>query len=167
MRHPNSQRFHDLLAEAADLHDMKQGDYGRDEDPFANVRASEDWNVPAWVGAMVRLTDKVRRLQSLARRGSLNNEAAIDSFMDIAVYALIARILYEETIPPIPGAFTPGGALRLVAEANLERAVGKLADTGALMREAIEASVTEAELERMAHEEWSERAQADAERLAA
>ena len=45
---------------------------------------------------MVRLNDKVRRLQSLATKGTLNNEAAIDSFMDIAVYALIARILYEQ-----------------------------------------------------------------------
>jgi hypothetical protein len=45
---------------------------------------------------MVRLTDKVRRLQTLAQTGELSNEGAIDSFMDIAVYALIARVLFEE-----------------------------------------------------------------------
>jgi hypothetical protein len=46
---------------------------------------------------MVRLTDKVRRLQTLAQTGELSNEGAIDSFMDISVYALIARVLFEET----------------------------------------------------------------------
>ena len=95
-RHPNSARFHELLDEAGTLHDLKQGDYGKGDDPFANVRASEEWGIEPWIGAMVRLNDKVRRLQSLATKGTLNNEAAIDSFMDIAVYALIARILYEQ-----------------------------------------------------------------------
>jgi hypothetical protein len=95
-RHPNSQRFHELLKEAGELHDKKQTDYGRGDDPFANVRSSSEWGVPAWVGAMVRLNDKVRRLQALATKGSLANEAAIDSMMDIAVYALIARVLYEQ-----------------------------------------------------------------------
>lgn len=95
-RHPNSERFHALLAEAGELHDAKQEDYGRSGDPFANVAASEEWGIEPWVGAMVRLTDKVRRLQSLAKKGELRNEAAVDSFMDIAVYALIARVLYEQ-----------------------------------------------------------------------
>jgi hypothetical protein len=95
-RHPNSARFHELLAEAGRLHDKKQADYGRTDDPFANVRASEEWGIDGWVGAMVRATDKVRRLQTLAQRGSLSNESAADAFMDLAVYALIARILYEQ-----------------------------------------------------------------------
>lgn len=95
-RHPNSERFHALLKEAGDLHDKKQQDYGKDDDPFANVRSSQEWGIDPWVGAVVRLNDKVKRLQSLAKKGELANEAAIDSFMDIAVYALIARVLYEE-----------------------------------------------------------------------
>jgi len=102
-RHPNSQRFHDLLKEAGELHDKKQEDYGKGNDPFANVRSSSEWAVPAWVGAMIRLNDKVRRLQSLAIKGALANEAAVDSFMDIAVYALIARVLYEqENVSNVP-----------------------------------------------------------------
>lgn len=95
-RHPLSERFHQLLVEAGDLHDLKQADYGLDSDPFANVRASSSWGMPAWVGAMVRATDKVRRLQTFARKGELKNESVVDAFMDLAVYALIARILYEE-----------------------------------------------------------------------
>jgi hypothetical protein len=95
-RHPSSARFHELLGEAGITHDRKQADYGRGDDPFANVRASEDWGVDGWVGAMVRLTDKVKRLQSLRNKGYLANESALDSFMDIAVYALIAYVLYEQ-----------------------------------------------------------------------
>jgi hypothetical protein len=89
-------RFHALLAEIAELHDRKQMDYGRTADPFANVRATEEWGMPAWVGAMMRLNDKVRRLQKFAQVGSLANEGAEDSMRD-AVYALIALILYRES----------------------------------------------------------------------
>jgi len=95
-RHPNSARFHELVKEIADLHDRKQQDYGAGDDPFANVRASKDWGVPSWVGAMIRLNDKVQRLKSFARKGALANESAEDSMRDIAVYALIALVLYEQ-----------------------------------------------------------------------
>ena len=89
-------RFHEILRELGELHDKKQADYGRDSDSFANVRASEEWGVPAWIGAMVRATDKVRRLQRFAQRGTLLNEGAADSLRDLAVYAVIALVLLEE-----------------------------------------------------------------------
>lgn len=100
MRHPASERFHALLKEMGDLHDKKQADYGREDDPFANVRATEEWGQPAWVGALIRGTDKLRRLQKLALGGSLVNEAARDSFLDLAVYALIGLVLYDEQHAP-------------------------------------------------------------------
>lgn len=94
--HPASELFHRYLAEAGQLHDAKQEDYGLDNDPFANVRASTEWGIPAWQGAMIRANDKIRRLQTFARRGTLKNESVVDAFMDLAVYAVIARVLYEE-----------------------------------------------------------------------
>jgi len=89
-------RFHALLKSIGDLHDQKQSDYGTDTDAFANVRASREFGVPPWIGALVRLNDKIVRLKSFAKKGKLANESAKDSMMDIAVYALIALILYEE-----------------------------------------------------------------------
>ena len=89
-------RFHALLEEIGRLHDQKQEDYGTDGDPFANVRASQEFGVAPWVGALVRLNDKVTRLKQFARKGSLANESAKDSMLDIMVYAGIAYILYEE-----------------------------------------------------------------------
>lgn len=97
-RHPGSARFHEILNSLAFLHDRKQADYGREGDPFANVRASEEWGVAPWIGALIRATDKVRRLQTQAQRGSLANESALDAFDDLAVYAVIGRVLFEETL---------------------------------------------------------------------
>jgi hypothetical protein len=88
--------FDNLLDEIRELSAKKRKDYGTDYDPFANVRASSDWGIPAWIGAMVRATDKVRRLQQYAKKGSLENEGARDSFLDLAVYALIACLLWQE-----------------------------------------------------------------------
>ena len=92
-------RLHELLKEIGDLHDKKQVDYGTASDPFANVRASQEFGISPWVGALVRLNDKVTRLKQFAKRGSLANESAEDSMKDIAVYALIALILYREEVP--------------------------------------------------------------------
>lgn len=95
-RHPLSARFHEILEELGDLHDRKQIDYGRAKDPFANVRGSETWGVKPWVGAMLRGNDKMERLKNFAKTGSLANEGADDSFRDLAVYAIIALVLWEE-----------------------------------------------------------------------
>lgn len=89
-------RFHAILEQLGSLHDRKQEDYGAEGDPFANIRASEKWGIPSWVGALVRLNDKVHRLQQFAIKGSLANESAEDSMLDIAVYAVIALLLYRE-----------------------------------------------------------------------
>lgn len=95
-RHPNSARYHELLKEIGDLHDLKQRDYGRGDDPFANVRSSQEWGVAPWIGALIRLNDKVKRLQAFAIKGSLANESVDDSLRDISVYALISLVLYEQ-----------------------------------------------------------------------
>lgn len=95
-RHPSSQQFHDLCDAMKAMHDRKMADYGRDNDPFANVRSTEEWGQPAWVGAMIRATDKLKRLQKVAAGGTLINEGAEDSFIDLAVYSVIALVLYRE-----------------------------------------------------------------------
>ena len=87
--------FTAILDEIQTLHDKKSSDYGRDVDPYANVRASEDFGIPAWVGTIVRANDKMRRLQKFAVAGSLENESVEDSLIDLAVYAIIALDLYR------------------------------------------------------------------------
>ena len=93
----DSKHFHAILKELGRLHDQKQLDYGTDSDPFANIRGSEEWGIAPWIGALVRATDKLRRLQKYVRVGWLANEAVEDSFRDLAVYAIIGLVLYEES----------------------------------------------------------------------
>lgn len=99
-RHPAAQQFHDFCDQMKAMHDKKQQDYGQDNDPFANVRSTEEWGQPAWVGAMIRATDKLRRLQKVAQGGTLSNEGVEDSFMDLAVYTIIGLVLYQEQHEP-------------------------------------------------------------------
>ena len=89
-------RFDEILTEMSALHNKKGADYGSDADPYANVRASAEFGVEPWVGALIRLNDKITRLKSYTRRGVLENESAADSIKDIAVYAVIMQILYDE-----------------------------------------------------------------------
>lgn len=107
--HPLYVRFHQVMEELGLLHDTKQEDYGRENDPFANVRAAEEWDVPAWVGAMIRATDKVRRLQAFRRNGRLSNEGVEDSLKDLAVYSVIALVLYEEATGLVATLPSPSG----------------------------------------------------------
>jgi len=91
--------FSEVLAEMQAMHDRKSQDYGVQADPFANVRASEDFGIPGWLGTIVRLNDKITRIKSFAKNGSLANESLRDSLIDIAVYAAIAVALYDEREP--------------------------------------------------------------------
>ena len=88
--------FEEVLAELGMMHARKNKDYGRAHDPYANVRGSQEWGIRPWVGAMVRANDKMKRLQVYAQTGQLANEGVEDSLIDLAVYAIIALILFRE-----------------------------------------------------------------------
>lgn len=96
MKEQEMTKFDLVLEELRELHNRKQADYGKATDPFANVRASEDFGIEGWVGSIVRANDKMRRLQAAARGQNLKNESVEDSLVDLAVYAIIALLLYRE-----------------------------------------------------------------------
>ena len=98
-RSKGSTAFHRELKEIGELHDAIQADYGRKDDPFANVRASEEFNISPWIGCMIRANDKMRRIQTHAKGNSLKCESVEDSLRDLAVYSLIALCLYKEEHP--------------------------------------------------------------------
>jgi len=89
-------RFHAVLREIGELHDRKQEDYGKENDPYRNVREGEEFGIPAWLNALSRANDKMVRLKQYACRGTLANESAEDSMKDLAVYAVIALVLHRE-----------------------------------------------------------------------
>jgi hypothetical protein len=129
-QHPSSQRFHDILYKLGRLHNRKQRDYGTDEDPFNNIRASaKEWGVRPWVAALMRAGDKARRLQRFAETGTLANEGVLDAFDDDAVYIVIARVLYEEEESPYyPDPEEVGCQINLVDGMHFGKCMGSCKD---------------------------------------
>ena len=101
-RHPESQAFKDTLDAMLLLHDRKQKDYGTSESPFANVRASESFGIPAWIGCAIRTNDKFRRLMTATNQWldlgkvNLSNESLEDAWLDAAVYCVIGYLMTQE-----------------------------------------------------------------------
>ena len=88
--------FDQIIDEMREMHLKKRTDYGRTDDPYANVRASEAFGIPGWVGALIRQQDKTRRLQKFVTEGNLVNESVEDSLLDSIVYGVIALALWRE-----------------------------------------------------------------------
>jgi hypothetical protein len=97
--HPTSQAFYDLCDSLKEIHRRKSFDYGcpSGTDPLANIRNGAAFvGIPAWKGAMVRLSDKVTRLASYNATGRLENESLEDNLIDLASYSLLALLLHRE-----------------------------------------------------------------------
>ena len=97
--HPTSQAFYDLCDRLKEMHRMKSTDYGcpSGTDPLANIRNGAKFvGIPAWRAAMVRLSDKVTRLATFNATGSLTFEGVEDNLFDLASYALLSLLLYQE-----------------------------------------------------------------------
>jgi len=84
------------LGKIALLHALKNLDYG-DGNPLGNFKFSEEiTGVPAWKGALVRLTDKWGRIKSIVKRENEKtyvDESLDETLMDNAVYSLIILAL--------------------------------------------------------------------------
>tara|TARA_R100001129_G_C5248251_1_gene227565 strand:+ start:146 stop:451 length:306 start_codon:yes stop_codon:yes gene_type:complete len=93
-----SERFYELLDSMKALHDIKRHDYASEEDVFANFRTCEMAGIPSWKGCCVRLGDKFSRIMQFAKREKLQvkDESIKDTLLDMANYALIAIVLYEQ-----------------------------------------------------------------------
>jgi len=84
------------LGKIALLHALKNLDYG-DGNPLGNFKFSEEiTGVPAWKGALVRLTDKWGRIKSIVKRKDEKtyvDESLDETLLDNAVYSLIILAL--------------------------------------------------------------------------
>jgi hypothetical protein len=93
-------RFLQLLDEMKNIHVAKNAGYsGKDNpDAFANFRMSERFGVSAFLGCLIRLSDKFIRVSNLVKDASneMIGESIKDTLLDLACYALIAICLLEE-----------------------------------------------------------------------
>ena len=93
----SKERFREIVSEMVELHDRKNRDYAGGEYLSNFMMCEKHMGIPAWKGCLIRLSDKMSRLMNIARTDeiSVSNETVIDTLTDLAVCALIARILYE------------------------------------------------------------------------
>lgn len=91
-------RFYELLEEIKELHNKKNQNYAKDQDPLSNLRACKEFGVEPWIGVLIRLSDKWSRLQELAKgKKDLVGESVVDTLTDTAIYSLLCIILFEES----------------------------------------------------------------------
>lgn len=94
-----SKRYLELLEEMEQLHIKKNAGYaGHDPDAWANFRMSEAVGVSAFLGCLVRMSDKYIRVTNLVKDPALDRvgESIKDTLFDLAAYSLIAICLLEE-----------------------------------------------------------------------
>lgn len=90
-------KFYELLEEIGKLHDMKNADYAKKDNPLSNFKECEDIGIPAWKGVWIRMSDKWCRIKQLINKeADVKSESITDTLKDLAVYSLITLILYEE-----------------------------------------------------------------------
>lgn len=88
-----------LSGEACKLMETKNHDYtSGSADPFANFRASEAIGVSSKLALLVRMLDKLKRMQTFAEQGQLKvkDESVRDAVIDIINYAVLFYGLTKE-----------------------------------------------------------------------
>jgi hypothetical protein len=96
-------RFYELLAEMGELHSIKNKDYTLGGDPMGNFNRVSDmltaWGINCSPYAvaflyMIKQLDAVGNMIGQGYEGEV--EGIKDRLMDIAIYSLLAIILYDE-----------------------------------------------------------------------
>ncbi len=100
--HHGHPRFYELLDGLRELHNRKNHDYAGADDPLRNFRKCEAWGLKDFKGCFVRMGDKYSRIEEFLKQGVLQvkDETVIDTARDLAVYALLFIILFEESQSP-------------------------------------------------------------------
>ena len=92
-------RYLQLLDEMKELHIKKNAGYSGDSrDRWANFRMAEKFGVSAFLGCLIRMSDKFIRIQNLVKNpnNELVGESIKDTLLDLSSYALIAYCLLVE-----------------------------------------------------------------------
>lgn len=77
----------------------KNEDYtGKSDDALANFRSVELYNIPAEVGLLTRMQDKMMRIGSYITKGKLevSDESVTDTLMDLANYSMLLAAYIED-----------------------------------------------------------------------
>lgn len=79
------------------ISERKNSDYATSDDAFKNFKACEMIGVPAAVGILVRMTDKLIRVSNLLNQpAKVNDEKITDTLSDLANYAMILKVYLDD-----------------------------------------------------------------------
>ena len=96
---PGHPKFFQLLEKMKEIHLAKNNDYAEDNDPLSNLKMCTQLNVPAYIGVLIRCSDKYARLIQLSKKEArVKDESFQDTLLDLANYCLLCYILYDEEV---------------------------------------------------------------------
>lgn len=99
--------IHDVLSyESRKLMYSKNSDYNANDDPLGNLRACECIGVPGERGILIRMLDKIKRLDTIASGKELKvgDEKLKDTIIDIINYGVLFYAMAGEPIVKTDGA---------------------------------------------------------------
>lgn len=88
--------FEAIMQSLVDLHHEKNHDYAGGN-YLSDLIASNRMGIPAWKNALLRIQQKMSRLESFAKQGEFKvaDEKLEDTCKDLAVYSIIMLMLYK------------------------------------------------------------------------
>ncbi len=91
-----------ILDNMQEVYEAKDSDYSATGLPMGNLRKCEDAGIEAWRGCLVRIGDKMSRLENFLKEKEylVISEKAEDTVIDLANYAILMSCLIEEIKPP-------------------------------------------------------------------
>lgn len=92
----NPGEFRKIMEDLCELHESKNHDYAGGN-YLSDLIASNRAGIPAWKNALLRIQQKMSRLESFAKQGEfkVTDEKVEDTLKDISVYCIICLILYK------------------------------------------------------------------------
>ena len=92
----------DILQNMQAVYEAKDSDYSATGLPMGNLRKCEDAGIDAWRGCIVRIGDKMSRLENFINQKDYKvvSEKAEDTILDLANYAILCSCLIEEIKKP-------------------------------------------------------------------
>jgi hypothetical protein len=91
-----------ILDNMQNVYEAKDNDYSATGLPMGNLRKCEDAGIDAWRGCLVRIGDKMSRLENFLKEKEylVISEKAEDTVIDLANYAILMSCLIEEIKKP-------------------------------------------------------------------
>ena len=87
-----------ILDNMQTVYEAKDNDYSATGLPMGNLRKCEEAGIDAWRGCLVRIGDKISRLENFLKEKEylVISEKAEDTVIDLANYAILMSCLLEE-----------------------------------------------------------------------